>query len=68
MSDVIPVHSRSIYSTDRPTDGTGYNVETASCPEVGGVTSLCFISRKEMAFWILAKKLRFVSWRVGKEG
>lgn len=53
----------------QPTDGTGYNVERAPCPKVSGVIPLCYISRKEMAFWSLAKrKRRFVSWRRVKCG
>jgi hypothetical protein len=39
-------------------------LERAPCPEVSGVIPLCYISRKEMAFWSLAqRKRRFVSWR-----
>jgi len=50
-------------------DGTGHNVERAPCPKVSGVIPLCYISRKEMAFWSLAKrKRRFVSWRRVKCG
>jgi hypothetical protein len=53
----------------QPTDDTGYNVERAPCPKVSGVIPLCYISRKEMAFWSLAKrKRRFVSWRHVKYG
>lgn len=53
----------------QPSDGTGYNVERAPCPKVSGVIPLCYISRKEMAFWSLAKrKRRFVSWRRVKCG
>ena len=53
----------------QPTDCTGYNVERAPCPKVSGVIPLCYISRKEMAFWSLAKRKRgFVSWRRVKCG
>jgi len=53
----------------QPSDGTGYKVERAPCPKVSGVIPLCYISRKEMAFWSLAKrKRRFVSWRRVKCG
>ena len=44
-------------------------MERAPCPKVSGVIPLCYISRKEMAFWSLAKrKRRFVSWRRVKCG
>ena len=37
-------------------------MERAPCPKVSGVIPLYYISRKEMAFWSLAKRKRFVSW------